>query len=87
MRRSPGVKSWASPVFIVHKRYSELLGQLAQLAMFADDTNITIWAKNAEDLGEKLNNELNNVHNWLLANKLTVNVDKSEYMSMDHGKD
>ena len=43
-------------------------------AMFADDTNITISAKNAEDLEEKLNNELNNVHNWLLANKLTVNV-------------
>ena len=49
-------------------------------AMFADDTNITISAKNAEDLEEKLNNELNNVHNWLLANKLTVNVDKTEYM-------
>ena len=49
-------------------------------AMFADDTNITISAETAEDLEEKLNNELNNVHNWLLANKLTVNVDKSEYM-------
>ena len=49
-------------------------------AMFADDTNRTISAKNAEDLEEKLSNELNNVHNWLLANKLTVNVDKSEYM-------
>jgi len=49
-------------------------------AMFADDTNITISAKNAEDFEEKLNNELSNVHNWFLANKLTVNVDKSEYM-------
>ena len=48
--------------------------------MFADDTNITISAETAEDLEEKLNNELNNVHNWLLPNKLTVNVDKSEYM-------
>ena len=46
-------------------------------AMFADDTNITISVKNAEGFEEKLNNELNNVHNWLLANKLTVNVDKS----------
>ena len=36
-------------------------------AMFADDTNITISAKNAEDLEEKLNDELNNVHNWLLS--------------------
>ena len=37
--------------------------------MFADDTNITICAKNAEDLEEKLNNGLNNMHNWLLAKK------------------
>ena len=29
---------------------------------------------------KKVNNELSNVHNWLLASKLTVNVDKSEYM-------
>ena len=42
--------------------------------MFADDTNITICAKNAEDLEEKLNNGLNNMHNWLLAKK------KCEYM-------
>ena len=48
--------------------------------MFANDANITISAKNAEDFEEKLNNELSNVYNWLSANKLTVNVDKSEYM-------
>ena len=30
-----------------------------------------------------MNNELNNVHNWLLANKLTVNVDKSGYMLIE----
>ena len=28
MWRSPGIKSWASPVFIIHKRSSEFLGQL-----------------------------------------------------------
>ena len=35
--------------------------------MFADDTNITISAKNAEDVEEKFNHELSNVHNWLLG--------------------
>ena len=49
-------------------------------AIFADYTNTTISTKNADDLEEKLNNQLNIIHNWLLANKLTVNVVKSEYM-------
>ena len=31
--------------------------------MFAYDTNVTISAKNAKDLEEKLNSELNNVYN------------------------
>ena len=35
--------------------------------MFADDTNITILAKNAEDLEEILNDELNNVYDRLLS--------------------
>jgi hypothetical protein len=28
----------------------------------------------------KLNDELENVHDWLLANKLTLNIEKTEYM-------
>ncbi len=28
----------------------------------------------------KLNHELENVHDWLLANKLTLNIEKTEYM-------
>ena len=80
MWRSSGIKSWAPPLFIIY--INDLPNCLVNSvpAMFADDTNITISAKNAEDLEEKLNNKLNNVHNWLLANKLTVNVDKSECM-------
>ena len=27
-----------------------------------------------------LNSELNNIHQWLVANKLTLYVDKTEYM-------
>ena len=49
-------------------------------AMFADDTYVTICEKTSEEIEGKLNNELSNAHNWLLATTLTVNVDKSEYM-------
>jgi hypothetical protein len=29
---------------------------------------------------DSLNNELENIHQWLLSNKLTLNVEKTEYM-------
>ena len=49
-------------------------------AMYADDTNITTNGDTIEELEDKLNSELNNVHNWPIANKLILNVSKTEYM-------
>ena len=40
------------------------------------DTNLTASANTIEDLEEILNNELDNVHSWLVANKLNLNVKK-----------
>ena len=49
-------------------------------ALFADDTNLTANGSTTCEIQEKLENDLNNVHMWLLANKLTLNVIKTEYM-------
>ena len=48
--------------------------------MFADDTNVTVSSSSIEDIQIKLNNELEKLHHWLLANKLSLNVKKTEYM-------
>ncbi|CAB4031178.1 Hypothetical predicted protein, partial [Paramuricea clavata] len=48
--------------------------------MFADDTNITTKGSNVEDIQTRLNDDLEQIHQWLLANKLTLNKDKTEYM-------
>ena len=48
--------------------------------MYADDTNLTVHGNTAKDLELKLNSELNNVHKWLITNRLTLNVEKTEYM-------
>ena len=48
--------------------------------MFADDTNLTTASLNKEELQRRLNFDLELMHNWLLANKLTLNKDKTEYM-------
>ena len=45
-------------------------------ALFADDTNITISGASASEIQEKLEWELNQVHVWLLANKLTLTLAK-----------
>ena len=48
--------------------------------MFADDTNLTTNGKRVEDIQEHLNTDLEKVHRWLLANKLTLHKEKTEYM-------
>jgi hypothetical protein len=49
--------------------------------MFADDTNISSIGNSPADIEVKLNNDVyTNVNNWLIANKLTLNVKKTEFM-------
>ena len=49
-------------------------------ALFADDTNLTISGTTATEIQDNLEIELNKVHMWLLANKLTLNAKKTEFM-------
>ena len=49
-------------------------------AMYADDTNITVRSSSLIHVEEALNSELENIHHWLLSNKLTLNVEKTEYL-------
>jgi hypothetical protein len=45
--------------------------------MHADDTNITARSSSLSNVEDSLNNELENIHQWLLSNKLTLNVEKN----------
>lgn len=49
-------------------------------SMFADDTNLTTNGSSISDVQANLNEDLEHVHQWLLANKLTLNKKKTEYM-------
>ena len=48
--------------------------------MFADDSNITLSAKGVADLKLAVTFELNNLTCWLRANRLSLNVAKTELM-------
>ena len=48
--------------------------------IFADDTNITFTASTMTDLENAVNLELRNLQRWLIANRLSLNIAKTEFM-------
>ena len=48
--------------------------------LFADDANLFYEAKNLSALETTVNHELTNVYIWLCANRLSLNIDKSNYV-------
>ena len=48
--------------------------------MFADDTQIGTASKDFNSITETLNNDLANVSEWMAANKLSLNKEKTEFM-------
>ena len=51
-----------------------------QFYLFADDTNLLFAHQNLKTLEFIVNDELSRVYNWLLANKLSLNIKKSNYV-------
>ena len=47
--------------------------------MYADDTHLT-YADNICSIETALNQDLSNINRWLIANKLTLNMTKTEFM-------
>ena len=48
--------------------------------LFADDTNILFANKNLKSFEFDVNHKLNKVYDWLIANKLTFNIKKSNFV-------
>ena len=48
--------------------------------MFADDTSLTAAGETLSEVEKRANEDLRNVHNWLSANKLNLNIAKTEYV-------
>ena len=48
--------------------------------MFADDTNLTASGDTVQEVQAAVNSDLENLRKWLIANKLSLNVTKTEFM-------
>ena len=57
----------------------ECLNQ-ATSRLFADDTNLTVAGETIEEVELAMSNDLTRIKEWLLANKLSLNVAKTEFM-------
>ena len=47
---------------------------------FADDTNLLLSSKSIKDLRKKMNSDLRLIFEWLCANRLSLNTDKTEFL-------
>ena len=48
--------------------------------MYADDTSLTLASTDIDHINYYLNYDLSNVYEWLSANKLTLNMTKTEFI-------
>ena len=51
--------------------------------MFADDTNPTASGQCVKEVETAVNSDLENLRKWLMANKLSLNVAKTEFILID----
>ena len=67
-------------LFLIYINNLQNCSDFLYAILFADDTTLIASAKTFELLVFKLNQELGRLTSWLSANKLSINVKKSNYM-------
>ena len=56
------------------------ISTIFKFLLFADDTNLFLSHKNPEHLLNLANSELEKVSSWFIANKLSINIKKTNFM-------
>jgi retron-type reverse transcriptase len=67
-------------LFLLYINDFDQCSDLLDFHLFADDANLFFKHKNLITLQSDLNNELNNIFTWLCANKLSLNIDQSNFV-------
>ena len=66
-------------LFLLYVNDLPSASQLIDPIMFADDTNLFYSDENINTLFTTVNNELQNINEWFISNKLSLNVKKTKY--------
>ena len=73
-------------LFIVYTNDINRCLNLTKSILFADDTTFYLSSNNFTYLFTTMNNELLNLTDWLRANKLSLNISKTNYMLFTYHK-
>ena len=67
-------------LFLLYINDFHCSSELFDFHLFADDVNFFYENKSLQILQNRINSELINVHTWLSANKLSLNIEKSNFI-------
>jgi hypothetical protein len=67
-------------LFLLYVNDIANVSRVLSFVLFADDTNGFVSGQNIDPLIEILNGELSKLETWLRVNKLSINLDKTNYM-------
>lgn len=67
-------------LFLLYINDMSRSSSLLQFVHFADDTTVFASSNNVESLELTVNAELNKIDEWLMANRLSLNIGKTSYM-------
>ena len=73
-------------LFLVFINDLPLCSEKLHTTLFADDTTLSIAHKNYNEVIPILNTELSLIYDWMLNNRLSVNVEKTELMLISNKK-
>lgn len=67
-------------LFLLYINDFHCSSELFDFYLFPDDANLFYESKSLQILQKRINSELINVHTWLSANKLSLNIEKSNFI-------
>ena len=80
-RESCSPRSILGPMlFLIYISDITSVSKIQELILFADDTNIFISHKDLDPLIQIINSEISRLNSWFIANKLSLNLSKTNFI-------
>ena len=80
MRCSSGICPWTIAILYIYINDLPNISKILNFYLFADDTNIYYESSSLDNLERTVNSELNKLFLWLNVNRLSLNIDKTNFI-------